>query len=41
MREQSFTVDQISKHQYFKKDMGTTVGGGGKTVTARNGFGAS
>lgn len=43
MREQSFTVDQISKHQYFKKDMGTTLGGGGggKTATARNGFGAS
>ena len=42
MREQSFTVEQISKHQYFKKDMGNTIGGGGgKTVTARNGFGAS
>lgn len=41
-REQSFTVDQISKHQYFKKDMGSTIGGGGgKTATARNGFGAT
>ena len=39
-KEQSFTVDQISKHQYFKKDLGTT-GMAKNTGTARNGFGAT
>lgn len=42
-REQSFTVDQISKHQYFKKDLSatSTTGIGKNTVTARNGFGVT
>jgi hypothetical protein len=41
-KEQSFTVDQISKHQYFKKDLSTATGmPKNSTVTARNGFGAT